>query len=46
MIEEELTEEELLEQEARQIVATPPDPIPDAQGLNPDVRDDHIEDEP
>jgi hypothetical protein len=40
------TEEDRLRDEARATIATPPEPIPDAQGLNPDVRDGHIEDAP
>jgi hypothetical protein len=40
------TEEDLLREEAKKLVATPPEPIPDAVGLPDDVRDDIIEDTP
>ncbi len=40
------TPDELLEQEAKQIVTTPAEPIPDAAGLPDDTRDGHIEDTP
>ena len=40
------TQEDLLKEEAKRIVATPAEPIPDAAGLPDDVRDGHIEDEP
>ncbi len=35
----ELTPDELLQDEAKLAVATPPEPIPDAAGLPDDVRD-------
>ena len=41
-----LTEEEKLREQAREIVKTPVEPIPDAKDLPHDVRDGHIEDEP
>lgn len=37
-------EEERLRDEARALVAIPPEPIPDAADLPDDVRDGHIED--
>jgi hypothetical protein len=39
------TPDEILSDEARRIVATPPEPIPGAEGLPADVRDGHIEDD-
>ena len=36
---DELTPDELLQDEAKVAVATPPEPIPDAAGLPDDVRD-------
>ena len=36
---DELTPDELLQDEAKLAVATPPEPIPDAVGLPDDVRD-------
>lgn len=39
------TAEELLREEARLLVAIPPEPIPDAAGLPDDVRDGYIDDD-
>lgn len=41
-----LDPEDALREEAKKLVALPPDPIPDAVGLPDDVRDGHIEDTP
>lgn len=40
------SEEERLREEAREIIKTPAEPIPDAAGLPDDVRDGFIEDAP
>jgi hypothetical protein len=38
------TEEDLLREEAKKIIETPPDPLPDAADLPDEVRNGHIED--
>lgn len=38
------TEDDVLREEAKVIVATPPEPIPDAAGLPDDVRDGTVTD--
>ncbi len=39
------TEDDLLRDDAKQAILTPPEPIADAAGLPDDVRDGHIDDD-
>ncbi len=41
---DDLPEEDRLRDEARRLIAVPPEPIPDAAGLPDDVRDGEIKD--